>query len=183
MNCRKCSAETGADWKDLCYACFKSRSPDEIRAYRQKKLDNKIARLEKKATRLEKEGSAKTSSLDQFRGDTAFFTQPANPNKGFGKYRQKLYNKVDSGFKLLNEADDLRSRAEWLRKGGVQVKGDAERKRDEQRKKADTIYKVGSKIYDFCFRDGIVMKVNKKTYTIKFNDSGSIYTRDKSYFV
>jgi NMD protein affecting ribosome stability and mRNA decay len=50
--CVKCGTETGAVWKKLCPTCWKNRTPDEIRVYRQAKLDKKVARLRAKAERL-----------------------------------------------------------------------------------------------------------------------------------
>jgi hypothetical protein len=52
--CTKCGSDTGAEWKTLCRSCWNKRTPDEIRAYTQAKLDKKAARIRKKAERLKK---------------------------------------------------------------------------------------------------------------------------------
>ena len=180
MKCLKCNQDTGADWKKLCYTHYKNRSTEEIRQDRQEKLNKKIARLRSKADRLDKAGTDKKAGLDAFRGDIAFFTQPASPSSSFGKQRSKLYNRYDNGIRLQIEADEIREKADWIEKRGVAVKGDAERERQVKREQLDKLISVGSKVYDFAFREGEVIRVNKKTYTIRFA-SGFTCARDKTF--
>ena len=180
MNCINCNQETGATWKTLCRSCWNKRTPDEIRAYRQTKIDKKVSRLKSKAERLQKEADSKLAVMNPYWGDTAFFTQPATPASRFGRQREKIHARYDKGMALSIEADKLKKNAAWLEKQGAVVKGDAERKRQAKREAQDKIISVCSKIYDFCYREGEVIKVNKKTYTIKFT-SGFTCTRDKTY--
>src|SRR4051795_8829251 len=91
--CTKCGAETGADWKTLCPRCWKSRTPEEVRTYRQVKLDKRLARMRAKADKLDKSGTEKMAGLDAHRGDIAFFTQPNTNNakgRAFKRYRERL---------------------------------------------------------------------------------------------
>jgi hypothetical protein len=178
--CTKCGSDTGAAWKTLCRSCWKKRTPEEVRAQRQAKLDKKVARMRKKAERLEKESDAKCAVLDDKWGDIAFFTQPATPASPFGRQRERMFKRYEKGLELHSEADQLRKEAEWKEKRGVSVRGDAERDRQLEREKRDKVFTVGSKVYDWIFGDGEIVKVNRKTYTIKFA-SGGTYTRDKSF--
>lgn len=179
-NCIKCNKDTGATWKTLCINCWKNKTPDEIRAYRQAKLDKKVARLNAKAEKLDQIAENKQSEYNSYKGDIAFFTQPAQRGSSFSNQRERIYKKYDAGIKLSIEADDLRSKAEWLESQKARVKGDAEAARQLVRDKADSQVTVGSKVVDYLFGEGTVTRVNKKSYTIKF-ESGGTYARDKSY--
>jgi hypothetical protein len=178
--CTKCANDTGASWKTLCRSCWEKRTPEEVRAQRQAKLDKKVARMRKKAERLQKEADSKLAVMDQYRGDIAFLTQPAAPGSTFGRQGAKVYARYDKGMELSTEAAKLKEQADWKEKRGVSVKGDAEAQRQLEREKRDKVFTVGSKVYDWIFGDGEILKVNRKTYTIKFA-SGGTYTRDKSF--
>jgi hypothetical protein len=178
--CTKCGSDTGASWKTLCRSCWKNRTPEEVRAQRQAKLNKKVARMRAKAERLQKEADGKLSVMDQYRGDIAFLTQPAAPGSTFGRQRAKVYARYDKGLELSSEAAKLKEQADWKEKRGVSVRGDAEANRQLEREKRDKVFTVGSKVYDWIFGDGEIVRVNRKTYTIKFA-SGGTYTRDKSF--
>jgi hypothetical protein len=178
--CTKCGSDTGADWKTLCRSCWNKRTPEEVRAHRQAKLDKKVARMRAKAERLQKEADSKCAVFDDKWGDIAFWTQPATPSSSFGRQRAKMYTRYNIGLALDAEAEELRKAAEWREKAGVRVKGDAEAQRQLEREKRDKVFTVGSQVYDWIFGDGEIVRVNRKTYTIKFA-SGGTYTRDKSY--
>lgn len=178
--CTKCGNDTGTSWKSLCRSCWDNRTPDEIRAYRQAKLDKKVARLRKKAERLKEEADAKQAAFNRHRGDIAFLTQPAPKNSPFGRQVQKILDRYEKGIQLNREAQQTQEKAEGIEKRGAVVKGDAERKRQQERDARDKVFTIGSKVYDWCFGEGEIIRVNKKTYTIKFT-SGGTYARDKSY--
>lgn len=114
------------------------------------------------------------------------FTEPIKIGHHSEKKHRAIMEKRDNEMRSIIENDKIIKRmlekAENLERFANTNKGDAERKREEQRAKVDTLFKVGSNVYDFCFREGVIMKVNKKTFTIKFA-SGSTFTRDKSYFI
>lgn len=86
---------------------------------------------------------------------------------------------MDKELGLRAHAQELRDRAERL-KNGVRVAGDAERKRQAVSEKLDQLIFVGSRVEDFCFGEGQVVRINKKTYSIRFA-SGNVYARDKSF--
>jgi hypothetical protein len=178
--CTKCGNDTGAAWKTLCRSCWQKRTPEEVRAHRQAKLEKKVTRMRGKAERLQKEADGKLSVMDQYRGDIAFLTQPAAPGSTFGRQRAKIYARYDKGMELSAEAAKLKEKADWKEKRGVSVRGDAEAQRQREREKRDKVFTVGSQVYDWIFGDGEIVKVNRKTYTIKFA-SGGTYARDKSF--
>ena len=152
----------------------------DLRAYRQQKLNRKIQRLRSRAQRLEKIAEEKQAAFNTHRGDIAFLTQPASKSSSFGKHRQKILDRYDKGIELQTEAQKLREKADWLEKRGVVVKGDAQRARQEKREQQDKTISVGSKVYDFAYGEGEIIRLNKKTYTIRFT-SGFTCARDKTY--
>lgn len=136
---------------------------------------------EKRATEI------RTSlSSDERYKDFAFWSEPIKVgHHSEGKHRRTrdaYNNKEKKIFELLDKAKGHRSKAENLLTFANRNKGDAETARDKKRNIADKRYMVGGSIFDFAFRDGVILKVNKKTYTIRFS-SGYTTTRDKSYFV
>lgn len=153
---------------------------DTIRAERQAKLDRKIERMRAKADRLEQQAEGKMAEFNRLRQDYAWLTQPANPNEGFGKQRQRVVDRYGVGLNMLAEAKELREKADALEKRGAVVAGDRERKREEQRAHLDTLITKGTRVVDFAFGEGEVVRVNKKTYSVRFA-SGSTYARDKTY--
>lgn len=154
---------------------------DETRAARQEKLDARVVRLRARAERLELDAQSKMAEFERNRQDIAWLTQPANPNTGFGKQRQKIVDRYGVGLSMLAEARDLRERADRLERQGARVAGDRERQREAERQAQDTIIGKGSRVRDFAFGLGTVTRVNQKTYSVKFDASGSTYARDKTY--
>lgn len=112
------------------------------------------------------------------------WTQPILLGHHSQRRHEKVFERRDSMMRKVHELDakakSHRSKAENLLAFANRNKGDAEAKREEQRALADKQVSVGSQVFDFCFGNGIVERVNKKTYTIRF-PSGSKFTRDKSY--
>jgi hypothetical protein len=117
--------------------------------------------------------------------DWAYVTQPninTSSGRAFTRQREKVLNHYDAGMKLVNEADEMRETANYLEKRGAVVKGDAERKRQLERDKADRIYKLNSRVNCSMYGDGEIIKVNKKTYSVKF-DRGFTLNIDKSWVI
>ena len=154
---------------------------EEIRAYRQAKRDRYVAKLRAKADKLEAEAQGKMAEFNSHRGDHGFMFQPAKANSPFANQRRRITDRYEKGLELLTEADELRKKADWVEAGKAQVKGDAERKRQETREALDKLITVGTRVHDFCFGDGEVVRVYPKSYRIKFDRSGSTFSRDKSY--
>ena len=156
---------------------------DEIRASRQERADRKAGRLIKRAESRERKTDALDKQVRPFISDIAFTTQPITPVSGgraFARFREKINNKIDNQFGLLNEADELRGRAEELSRP-VAVKGDAERRRQAKRDANDEVIKIGSRVFDYSFGEGEVKKVNKISYSIKFDRLDRVIKQDKSW--
>jgi len=105
------------------------------------------------------------------RGDVAFFTQP-----GHISGREKMFNSYDKGCELRNEANEARKRANSI-SNSVRVKGDAEIKHQAKRDYMTANVRVGDKINWMYTKILEVLKVNKKTFTLK-GDFGN-FTVDK----
>lgn len=146
-------------------------NPEEIRKVRQEKADRKAARLREWAKKAEAKGEAIRGSVTT---DMQFWTQPGMLNT-----KRKLRDRMDRGTRLEMHAQDLNEKADRIA-SSVRVAGDAERKREEKRVVLDTLIQVGSQVQDFAFGVGEVVRVNKKTYSIKFR-SGSVYAREKTF--
>jgi hypothetical protein len=73
-----------------------------------------------------------------------------------------MYDRYNKGLELHSEAQELKEHADWIEKAGVRVKGDAEKQRQQERDARDKVFTVGSKVYEWCFGDGEIVKVNKK---------------------
>lgn len=163
----------------FCVGC-EPTDTEEIRAYRQAKLDRKSDRRQAWADSAVKKADAIDNSLNPYK-DWNFITQPILVgHHSEGRHRnllKRIHNKMDREMELRQKAQDHLNHVG----AKARVKGDAERHYQAIADKMDTLVTVGSRIYDSCFREGTIVKVNKKTYTIKW-DSGSTWTREK-YFV
>jgi hypothetical protein len=164
-----------------CPDCYRKRfeglSVEEIRGIRQEKLDRKSARRAGWVKSALKKADEIRAYTDKFRGDYAFNTQPANPNSSFGRFRDRINRRSDKEYELRQKAENHLSHVGVI----AVVKGDAERRYQARRDANDLVIFIGSKITDIIFGDGVVIKKNKKTYTIKWDKSGNTWTRDKEY--
>lgn len=149
---------------------------DDVRVLRQAKLDRKIERMRARADRLSREAAGKMAAFNHARQDHAWVTQP-----GYIPGRKRITDRYGKGVELDEEARQLRERADELERRGAVVKGDRERKREALRERLDEVIDVGSIVHDFAFGRGEVLRVNRKTYRVRFFGSGSIYARDKTF--
>jgi hypothetical protein len=156
----------------FCVRC-EPKDPEEIRALRLERAERRAARLEEWAGKRELKADTQLNSMPEIRHDWAFITQP-----GRIPLREKMNAADNRAFESLEMAREMRRKAESLRH--VRVKGDAEMRRQAVRDKLDSLVTKGSRVHDFCFGSGEVVRVNAKSYSIRF-DSGSTYARDKSY--
>jgi hypothetical protein len=112
------------------------------------------------------------------------WTQPILKGHHSQRRHEKVYERRNSMFEKMRELDEkaksFRSKAYNLMEFANRNAGDAEAKRQKERELADTKITVGSNVTDWVFGSGVVEKVNKKTYTIRFK-SGWKGTRDKSF--
>ncbi len=159
-----------------CYYKWKSElSTEQIREMRQAKLDRKSARRERWAESAMKKAEAIKKSIPAYAHDWAFITQPgAEMNKA----RAKINARHDRAFEMQAKAEEHLSHVGQV----AVVRGDKERARQAIRDENDKQVKIGDRMYDWCFGWGVLTRINKKTYTVKFDNSGNAYPRDKSYF-
>jgi hypothetical protein len=145
---------------------FKPLTTEDIRAIRQDRANRKADRLEKWAESRQKKADELDKQTRPFTSDWSFVTQPITPNAGgrrFAKFRQKITDKVDKKYALMNEADDLLERAESLREP-VLVKGDTAKKRQAKLEFIRSQIKVGDTVTDWIYGEGVISKINQKTY-------------------
>jgi hypothetical protein len=181
-SCKRCGAalEVGKEAmyeKSMGLFCIghEPKTVEEIREYRTIKAEAKAAKYEEWAGKREKKAEAQLNSFPTIRHDWAFITQP-----GHIPFRERMNRSDDRACESLKVAQGFREKAASIL--NVRVAGDAERKRQELRDHLDTLISKGSRVYDWCFGDGTVIQVCKKSYRIAF-DRGCTYARDKSYVI
>jgi hypothetical protein len=89
--------------------------------------------------------------------------------------REKIHDKIGKKFEMLAEAESLRGTAPKAR-----IAGDAAKRDQAIRERNDQVIKVGSRVTDSSRNTGEVIKVHKKSYTVKW-DNGRTYSRDKIF--
>ena len=156
---------------------------ERLRGIRQDKLDTKRERWQNKIARLESEHAAIEKGLDPYR-DWSFITQPIlvghHSEKAHRNLRDRIGKKMDRKVEIYNEIKELKGKLQ-VSAGGVQMKGDTERARQDQREEQDKIIHKGTMVYDVLYsRNAIVARVNKKTYTLQSVD-GLKFTHDKTW--
>ena len=120
--------------------------------------------------------------------DLAFWTQPIlighHSEKSHRTLRDRLSAFMTKSVQYSKAADELRAAAAPVM---ARIAREAERRRQQERDTLDRIVKIGTRVTDFCFGEGTVVRVHKKSYTVytvytvKY-DRGFQYSRDKSYF-
>ncbi len=156
---------------------------EETRRVRKERAERRAARrlkwaeaAEKKAERLRIDADAMAQAIP--------FGQPIlvghHSEKRDRAFRARFVSKYDQQAEALRKAKYHRDKADNILTFATRVKGDAERARQQKREEADKLIAIGSRVYDWSFGTGVVVRVNKKTYSIKF-DSGGTYARDKSW--
>ena len=179
--CKKCGASLEVGQSAMyeksmgifCPGCEPTDS-EEIREYRQEKADRKADRYEGWATKREADATAKLNSYPSMRHDWAFITQP-----GHIPARARMIKADDRAYESLQVASQMKEKAASLRH--VRVAGDAAKRDQATREAHDLIIRKGSKVFDVCFGTGEVMGVFTKSYRIKWDRSGSTWSRDKIF--
>lgn len=112
------------------------------------------------------------------------WTQPILRGHHSQRRHEKVFERRDSvmrkSIELEEKAKRFREKANNLLHFANTNKGDAERKRQVIREQADLLVRVGMNVDTVVWGMGEVVKINKKTYTVKF-PSGSQFTVDKSW--
>lgn len=154
---------------------------ERLRAIRQAKIDRKCERKLAQAERLEKLSDKEAAKLKPY-DDYAFWTQPIlvghHSEKSHRKLRDRLDNAMSKSAKYYTEAQELRSEATPHK---ARIAGDAARRDEKIRDALDKVVTVGSRINDFVFGEGTVVKVFKKSYRIKWDRSGNTWAREKHF--
>lgn len=180
--CRACSEATAAG-DEVVYergigvfhpACAPT-DPDEIRAYRDERAERKAGRYEEWAEKRRAKAAALEKQNEPYRGDIAFNTQP-----GHIPERARAIRRSEKAWEHSTTASEFEGKARRLR-NGVRVAGDAERKREQERKANDQIITVGDLVDTVICGPGIVLKINAKTYTCSVRDGAYKSTFDKSW--
>jgi len=152
---------------------------EELREYRFKKARKRADQLEQWANNKLKKAKQIEDSWGDVIHDIAFLTQP-----GHIPLRARINRQQEKVFQLREEAEKLQERAKGVMEYKTRVAGDAAAIREMQRKEQDKIISVGTQIFCALYhRKGIVEKVFKKSYRIKFADIEHTITLDKTYVV
>jgi len=175
--CKKCGAvlEVGTPaMYEKSMGCFclgcEPKDVEAIRQYRLEKAERKAARYEEWAEKREAKANSQLNSHPEIRHDWAFITQP-----GHIPFRSRMNQADDRAFESLKVAEGMRDKAESLRH--VVVKGDAERKHQASRDFITANVKVGDSVLWLHTKVLEVVRVNKKTLTLK--GDVSTFTADK----
>lgn len=112
------------------------------------------------------------------------WTQPILRGHHSQRAHERVYERRDAMHRkvaeLYEKAKRMREKATNLEHFANTNKGDAEARRQAVRDANDASITKGATVHDACFGAGVVVRVNKKTYSIQFK-SGSVYARDKSF--
>ena len=171
-DCRKCGATLPVGAQAVyekrvgifCPECAPTDSED-IRQYRQEAADRKADKYEGWAAKREDKAKAQLNSYPTIRHDWAFITQP-----GRIPFRDRM-NKADGrAYESLDIAHKMRDKADSLRH--VQVKGDAEKRYQAKRDAIRPLLKPGMEVDTVIYGVKEIVKVNKKTVTVKSRFDG-----------
>jgi len=175
--CKRCNAVLDVGTKAMyeksmgcfCVGC-EPKDVEEIRFFRLAKNEKKADKYDEWAHKREIKANQKLNSYPEIRHDWAFITQP-----GRIPLRDRMNRGDEDAIKSLRVAQYMREKAENLRH--VTVKGDAERTHQARRDFMTENVKVGDKVMWLHTKELEVLKINKKTFTLK-GDFGN-FTADK----
>lgn len=153
-----------------------------IRAQRLERAQKRAARRIAWAESNEKKSEQIYNEVTKMSGLIPF-GQPIlvghHSEKRHRRMLDKIHNKIGKEIEYDKKAKYHKQKAENILLFSTRVRGDAEREREIKRKEMDEKIKVGQVVCDFAYGAGEVMKINKKTYTLKFKTFTT--TRDKTY--
>jgi Domain of unknown function (DUF3560) len=158
---------------------------EKIRAARIERAQRRAGRRMKWAESAEKKAEQARATADNL-ASVIPFGQPILVGHHSERRDRTYRNQIDRNYRKesgeLSKAEYHKQKAENILKYGSRVAGDAERAREAKREAADQSITVGSIVKDAVFGQGEVLKVNKKTYTVRFSPTLTC-ARDKSYFI
>lgn len=157
---------------------------EELRAYRQNKLNHKIEKWKAMVKRREEWIAEINKEIEPYVSDWNFVTQPIPANsrgRSFRNFKERINRKIDKKMQFYNEIEQLNSKIESAERSGVRVKGDAAKEHQATRDQNDEKLTIGSRVYSILWqRSGEIIKVNQKTYRVKFDDDWTC-TLDKIF--
>lgn len=175
---KKAAEAAGLDIEDY-EASEEQLSPatgERLRDLRQDKIDRKRARLYAQAEAAERRGDKASNRISD--GERSFLSlgEPIKIGHHSEGRHRKLIERVQKSSRdaamEYKKAEELRRKADYML--DAVVKGDAERGRQKEIEHAEDTISVGDLIK--CFRvagnEAIVVKSNKKTFTVRSVASG-----------
>lgn len=177
--------EKGLEWKPITVkdSMFKPLTGEELRAARAEKNQRKADRLKKQLSTAERRSKEYHEKSDSYVKNIPFGQPILVGHHSEGVHRKAIkrsQQNMDRAVEEYNRAERLKSRIKSLEKKPV-VKGDAAKGYAKQDAERDKYVKVGSQVNEAIFGRGTVTRVNKKTYSIKY-DSG-FKTAQPKHFV
>lgn len=156
---------------------------EEIRRVRTERAERRAERRLKWAEANERKASFLSEEAERM-ASVIPLGQPILVGHHSERRDRAFRSRIDRKYSAASEADRKanyhRQKAANILAFGARVKGDAERARQVKRELADKVIGVGVRVFSPIMGTGVVARINKKTYTIKF-DTGGTYTQDKSW--
>lgn len=154
---------------------------ERLREIRQDRQDRRAERLRDRADAAERRADKHSKRISPGELDFLSLGEPIKIGHHSERKHRKLIERVrkatDDEMSERVNADKLRRRADWLT--SAVVKGDAERKRQERRE-ANSHIERGDEIHNAVWGTGVVIKINKKTFTVWYAERKFYQTIDKS---
>jgi hypothetical protein len=148
----------------FCIGCEPTDSED-IRSFKQAKANAKADKYDAWAEkRRERANKVLDHNHEHYTSCHAFNTQP-----GHIPIRARIIKQQDKAYESLRVAKEMQRKAQVLRH--VRVKGDADKKRQEQRELCRSRLTVGMEVDTSHYGRGIVKKINKKSASVEINGS------------
>lgn len=156
---------------------------DNLRAIRQARIDRKADRLRAQAKTADMRAQAAYSRIKPHERDFLRLAEPIKVGHHSEQKHRKLIARfnsaMESSFEESKRADDLRRRAENLTR--ARVKGDAAAQYAAQNEAASLAIGLGDYVNTVVFGNGVIVKANKKTFSVKIESSGRVLNVEKRW--
>lgn len=150
--------------------------------------NEKALKLKNKVEKLKAQLQSLIDNTPEHEKDYSFITQPIlighHSEKKMRKMKQAMNNRFNKKMLLTNEINTLETQIKELENiSNVQVKGDAESKRQQTRDLFLSKAKVGDRVVTPFHKSGIIVlvKINKKTSKIKLEDGRIV--QEKNHWI
>lgn len=156
---------------------------ERLRAIRQDKINRRRERLLSQADAADRRAEEQRNRVSKQERDFLSLGEPIKVGHHSERRHRRLVDKAwDSTLKAGAEyakAEELRQKAAWLMP--AQVKGDAAKRQQARRDKADNAIDAGDLVRTSIYGEATVIKVNKKTFRICISKTGKELNVDKGY--